>query len=127
MVGRRWRTTGIDKKNRQAAINVRLSHFPIGIRVPDSHRAALEHAAAMRGQSVAGFVEWLVGPTEGEISLGRFVVYMTASALSDATLGFALLLSYVDASRRGSDDSKSPTSWGPRTRTPDRSLYTGLH
>ena len=35
-------------------------NFPIGIRIPDSHRTALERAAAMRGQSVAGFVELLV-------------------------------------------------------------------
>ena len=35
--------------------------FPIGIRVPDAHRAALERAAAARGLFVAGFVEWLVG------------------------------------------------------------------
>ena len=34
--------------------------FPVGIRIPDAHRAALERAAAMRGQSVAGFVELLV-------------------------------------------------------------------
>jgi uncharacterized protein (DUF1778 family) len=34
--------------------------FPIGIRVPDAHRAALEHAAAARGLSTAGFVEWCV-------------------------------------------------------------------
>jgi uncharacterized protein (DUF1778 family) len=38
-----------------------LNNFPVGIRIPDSRRAALERAAAMHGQSVAGFVEWLVG------------------------------------------------------------------
>lgn len=37
------------------------NNFPIGIRIPNSRRAALECAAAMRGLSVAGFVEWLVG------------------------------------------------------------------
>jgi len=37
------------------------NNFPIGIRIPNSRRAALERAAAMRGLSVAGFVEWLVG------------------------------------------------------------------
>jgi hypothetical protein len=37
------------------------NNFPIGIRIPDSRRAALERAAAMRVVSVAGFVEWLVG------------------------------------------------------------------
>ena len=36
------------------------NNFPIGIRIPVSRRAALERAAAMRGQSVAGFVEWVV-------------------------------------------------------------------
>ena len=35
--------------------------FPVGIRVPLTHRTALERAAAARGLSVAGFVEWLVG------------------------------------------------------------------
>ena len=34
--------------------------FPVGIRVPLTHRTALERAAAARGQSVAGFVELLV-------------------------------------------------------------------
>jgi uncharacterized protein (DUF1778 family) len=37
------------------------NNFPIGIRIPDSRRAALERAAALRGLSVASFVEWLVG------------------------------------------------------------------
>jgi uncharacterized protein (DUF1778 family) len=37
------------------------NNFPIGIRIQEAHRAALERAAALRGQSVAGFVEWLVG------------------------------------------------------------------
>jgi uncharacterized protein (DUF1778 family) len=37
------------------------NNFPIGIRVADSRRAALERAAALRGLSVAGFVEWLIG------------------------------------------------------------------
>jgi hypothetical protein len=36
------------------------NNFAVGIRVPDSHRAALERAAGLRGLSVAGFVEWLV-------------------------------------------------------------------
>ncbi|MDF0517737.1 hypothetical protein P0R31_10885 [Bradyrhizobium yuanmingense] len=36
------------------------NNFPIGIRIPDSRRAALERAAAMRGLSVASFVELLV-------------------------------------------------------------------
>ena len=37
------------------------NNFAVGIRVPDSRRAALERAAAMHGLSIAGFVEWLVG------------------------------------------------------------------
>jgi uncharacterized protein (DUF1778 family) len=36
------------------------NNYPIGLRIPDSHRAALERAAGLRGLSVAGFVEWLV-------------------------------------------------------------------
>ena len=43
--------------------------FPIGIRVPDAHRAALERAAAMRGQSVAGFVGWSVVPRLADAGL----------------------------------------------------------
>ena len=37
------------------------TNFPIAIRIPASRRTALERAAALRGHSVAGFVEWLVG------------------------------------------------------------------
>jgi uncharacterized protein (DUF1778 family) len=36
------------------------NNFPIGIRIPNSRKAALERAAAMRGLSVASFVESLV-------------------------------------------------------------------
>jgi hypothetical protein len=36
------------------------NNFPIGIRIPDSRRVALERAAAMRGESVAVYIEGLI-------------------------------------------------------------------
>jgi hypothetical protein len=36
------------------------NNYPIGIRIPDSRRAALERAAAMRGESIAGYIEGLI-------------------------------------------------------------------
>jgi hypothetical protein len=40
------------------------NNFPIGIRIPDSRRAALERAAAMRGLSVANPEQTLGGEAE---------------------------------------------------------------
>lgn len=45
------------------------NNFAVGIRVPHSRRAALERAAAMRGLSVAGFVECVVGRALGDAGL----------------------------------------------------------
>ncbi|SCB56014.1 hypothetical protein GA0061098_10667 [Bradyrhizobium shewense] len=45
------------------------NNFPIGIRIPNSRRAALERAAAMRGLSVASFIEWLIGRALGDAGL----------------------------------------------------------
>jgi hypothetical protein len=41
--------------------NAILNSYPLGISWPHELRRALETAAADRGQSVAGFIEWLVG------------------------------------------------------------------
>ena len=51
------------RDGRGAAKSVRLCRIisQVGIRILESRRAALERAAAMHGQSIAGFVEWLVG------------------------------------------------------------------
>ena len=43
--------------------------FPVGIRIPDTHRAALERAAAARGLSIAAFVEWCVAAVLAEAGL----------------------------------------------------------
>ena len=63
-------TVALDIVRRQVApFGVRKSpsmrssgnNFAVGIRVPHSRRAALERAVAMRGLSVASFIEWLIG------------------------------------------------------------------
>jgi hypothetical protein len=45
------------------------SNFAVGIRIPDSRRAALEHAAGLLGLSVASYVELLIDRALAEAGL----------------------------------------------------------